>query len=331
MREFKVEDVSPYSVKLSWESNDSSEAKEMVAFASHSTIPCIKLLTFYRRKPFDLTAQYSDAHQLPEGARSWLGRYSISKIKPDAKGDPATVKVKVKLNQSGIVEITGAQAVEEHEVAVEEEKSVAPMDVDPKPQAAKEGAEVEKTEEEAAASAENVADENKAPTTAAEEPAKAKKKTKKVQRKTDLPVVGDSTSLVKDRLNKLRELETQMAASDKLILDTEERRNALEEYVYDLRGKLEGEYSDYVEPSSKETLMSALSKTEDWLYDEGEDATKSVYIEKLNELKKQGDPIVLRFREAEDRPAAIASLKARLEELYADATSAVSYWLEKDN
>ena len=33
---------------------------------------------------------------------------------------------------------------------------------------------------------------------------------------------------------------------------------------------------------------------QNWLYEEGEDETKAVYVEKLVELRKQGDPIVVR-------------------------------------
>lgn len=42
----------------------------------------------------------------------------------------------------------------------------------------------------------------------------------------------------------------------------------------------------YVTESEKSTLMSKLQKTEDWLYEEGEDETKGVYAAKLDELKK---------------------------------------------
>ena len=38
---------------------------------------------------------------------------------------------------------------------------------------------------------------------------------------------------------------------------------------------------------------------EDWLYDEGEDVTKSVYAEKLAELKQTGSAVELRFAEAQ--------------------------------
>lgn len=38
--------------------------------------------------------------------------------------------------------------------------------------------------------------------------------------------------------------------------------------------------------SDKEQLISKLQEVEDWLYEDGEDETKGVYIAKLDELKK---------------------------------------------
>lgn len=51
--------------------------------------------------------------------------------------------------------------------------------------------------------------------------------------------------------------------------------------------------------------MSLLNETENWLYDEGEDQSKSVYVDKFGQLRRIGQPIVDRMREAEERPLAI--------------------------
>ena len=49
-----------------------------------------------------------------------------------------------------------------------------------------------------------------------------------------------------------------------------------------MRGKLDDRYASYVQAAEKEKLLAALSVAEDWLYsDEGEDATKSVYVAQL--------------------------------------------------
>jgi len=89
-----------------------------------------------------------------------------------------------------------------------------------------------------------------------------------------------------------------------------------------MRGKLDERYVAYVQPAEREKLLSMLQEAEDWLYsEEGEDATKSAYVEKLDALKAVGDPIVARFREAEERPKAMAQLRATLNDYASQATS----------
>ena len=54
-------------------------------------------------------------------------------------------------------------------------------------------------------------------------------------------------------------------------------KNAVEEYVYEMRDKLYGKYEKYLSESDKETYMTLLSGTEDWLYEEGENCQKQVF------------------------------------------------------
>lgn len=58
-----------------------------------------------------------------------------------------------------------------------------------------------------------------------------------------------------------------------------------------------------------------------WLYDEGEDESKGVYVAKLDQLRAAGEPIARRALEATARPAAANSLAATVERLKAAATS----------
>ncbi|KAL1680446.1 heat shock protein 70 family [Schizophyllum commune] len=147
-------------------------------------------------------------------------------------------------------------------------------------------------------------------------------KKKKIVRKRELPFIAHNTSLDKSILEQYREQESQMWASDKLVMDTEDRKNALEEYVYDTRGKLEERYAAYVQPEEKQKLLEALQQAEDWLYtEEGEDATKSAYVERLDALHKLGDPITFRWRENEERAKAISQLRETLNNYMAQATS----------
>lgn len=97
-----------------------------------------------------------------------------------------------------------------------------------------------------------------------------------------------------------------------VIADRQEKeradaRNALEEYVYELRGKLssDDELAPYVLESDRTSLIKQLDEMENWLYEEGEDCNRQVYQDKLSELKSKGEPIQNRKVESEVRPIVI--------------------------
>jgi heat shock 70kDa protein 4 len=101
----------------------------------------------------------------------------------------------------------------------------------------------------------------------------------------------------------------------------QDRKNALEEYVYDMRGKLDDRYASYVTAEEKEKLLAALTEAEDWLYtEEGEEATKSVYVQRLDALKVLGDPISSRYRENEERGRVLTELRNTINEYMEKAT-----------
>lgn len=75
-----------------------------------------------------------------------------------------------------------------------------------------------------------------------------------------------------------------------------------------MRNKLHDKYQDFVTDSQREELSAKLQEVEDWLYEDGEDETKGVYIAKLEELKKQGDPIEERYKEHMERGTVIDQL-----------------------
>ena len=55
---------------------------------------------------------------------------------------------------------------------------------------------------------------------------------------------------------------------------------------------------------ANQSFISLLDATEEWLYDEGEDQPKKVYVERLKELKCHGDPVVERQKEHAHRDGA---------------------------
>jgi heat shock protein 4 len=89
-----------------------------------------------------------------------------------------------------------------------------------------------------------------------------------------------------------------------------------------MRSKLDDRYAQYVTAQDKEQLLARLTQAEDWLYsEEGEDATKSAYTEKIDSLKTLGDPIVFRWQEYQELPRTAALLRDAINQYMSQATS----------
>lgn len=301
VRDFHMNDITPYPIKVQWPAtpSDPEDDTELTVFPRGNNIPSTKVLTFYRKESFDIEALYAEPSLLPGGINPWIAKFTAKSVPADPNGDLTTVKLKVRLNLHGVLSFEGAYT---EEIEEREEPQPAPMDVD------------------GAAPAEGAA------------PAPPKKK--KVVKKKEIHFVAGASSLDPSIVERYKEQEAQMHASDKLVMDTEDRKNALEEYVYDMRGKLDERYAAYVQPAEKEKLLAALSEKESWLYtEEGEDATKSAYVAHLDELKALGEPIANRYRETEERPRVISQLRETLNNYMSQATSAdekYSHIEEKD-
>lgn len=275
VREFHVHDINQYPIKVSWErsATDPDDDTELVVFPRGNGIPSTKILTFYRKEPFEIDAEYVEPATLPGGINPSIARFTAQAVPPAPNGDLTCVKLKTRLNLHGIMSFENVYTEE-----LEEREET--MEVD-----------------------------GEAP------------KKKRVVKK-EIPFSTRTSSLDPSFVEKLKELEAGMHAADKLVMDTEDRKNALEEYVYDMRAKLDERYSSFAQAAEKEKLNGMFLEAEDWLYsDEGEDATKSAYVAKLDALKAVGDAIVARYREAEERPKAMAQLRATLNDYISQATS----------
>lgn len=105
-----------------------------------------------------------------------------------------------------------------------------------------------------------------------------------------------------------------------IIQDRKERekgiaKNAVEAYVYDMRGKLFSEYEKFITEEARTKFEQTLEETENWLYEDGEDQSKKVYQDKLDELKKVGDPVVTRYQESFTRPTAFEEMGKSLQQI----------------
>ena len=284
------------------------------------------MLTFYRKEPFTLSAGYSNAKDIPYPSTD-IGNFKITNIVAQANGESSKVKVKVRVDSHGVFKVISASMYEK--IEGEEEEAKENMEVDDKDK--KEG-NVDKsevngeqqqndTEMDQSAASENGADqssssesqskpEEQAGNGDSQENAEKKEKEKKTptKKKTvktiDLPVESMVHQLSKTELNNLIEKENQMVMQDRLEKERADAKNAVEEYVYEMRDKMYSTYENFVTEDDRSSFSLKLEDTENWLYEDGEDEKKQVYIDKLAELKQIGQPMADRYREAQEWPAA---------------------------
>jgi heat shock protein 4 len=297
VRDFEVVDSFPYPVSFAWASED-GEAKELEIFERNNAVPSSKMMTFFRDETFTIQAKYTTPTLLPPGTELAIGSFDIGPIARAKDAEEKTkLKVKVRLNLNGLVSVEQAQAIEE----IEEEVVVEPP---PAPPAAKEDEPMADAEKPAAedGGAEKM-DADAAPA------APVVEKKKKVK-KTDVNVVSVVGGLPSQVLETFVAEEYEMALQDRVMEETKERKNAVEEYVYRMRSQIADKYAPFVEPAVAEAFNATLNATEDWLYEDGEDETKGVYVSKLAELKAVGDPIEARHAEETLRPPACDALRA---------------------
>jgi len=350
VRDFKVEDISPHPISIGWwgaaadseeRVNDpgdtplvaaaDGEFKAATVFPANSQMNLLKMLTFYRTKAFDLKANYADGSHLIPGTPLELGTFKVD-LPPQT--EPKKVKVKAKLTLHGTFSIEGAQLVEEEDYdETVKEKRELPAEEVPAAEASPPASPPPETSTATAdgdaamppADGDNGGDKAANGTDAEkkdEKPKEEKKPEKKYEwvdvvkrktrtKRTDLNITRSGALGLADVVTqRLMDEETQIQADMRDIIETGERRNDLEGYIFTMRDKISssGDYGVFISEADREKFNGDLTKGEDWLYDNFE-ATKVMYIEKLDELKAQGDPVVWRFKEDGIRGDWVAALQ----------------------
>lgn len=319
VRDFSITDCQTYPITLTWvPQNQMDEDSRIDVFTQFHQAPSSKMLTFYRREPFVLSAMYTTPANVPLPSPQ-IGQFKINGVTAQANGDSSKVKVKVRINGSGIFSVAAASMYEK--IEGEEEKD-DPMDMDGDEDKKDNGAanneepmqtdkagekgEGSSTDQDAGATqnAEDKSPDENQDKQQEEGEKKGKGKKKNKVKSTDLVIDTMVPQLSKEALNLLTEKEGQMIMQDRLEKEKADAKNSVEEYVYYMRDKICSEYEAYMKEDDRSSFMLKLEDTENWLYEEGEDQNKQVYIDKLAELKKMGQPVEDRFREAQMWPAA---------------------------
>ncbi|EME86403.1 uncharacterized protein MYCFIDRAFT_60889 [Pseudocercospora fijiensis CIRAD86] len=278
VRDFSVQDIVNYPIEFAWEKSPDipDEDTSLTVFNKGNALPSTKILTFYRKQPFDLEAKYAKPELLPGKINPWIGRFSVKGVKAEGKDDFMICKLKARLNLHGVLNVEQGYFVEEQEIeepipeAKEEKKDGDAMDTDQANGDAK--------------------------------PPVKTRKVKKQVRKGDLPLSAGTASLDQSTKDLFMEKEGQMIAEDKLVAETEDKKNELESEIYSMRAKIDEPYSsngyaDFANDDEKQKVRDKCEQLEDWLYDEGDDATKAQYVAKIEELRASAGPIIQRFND----------------------------------
>lgn len=227
VRDFSIQDIVAHPIEFTWEKSAEipDEDTSLTVFNKGNAMPSTKILTFYRKQPFDLEAKYAKPETLPGKINPWIGRFSVKNVKPDEKGDFMICKLKARLNLHGVLNIEQGYYVEDQEI-----EEPIPEDKD---------AEAD----------------DKAPKT---------RKVKKQVRKGDLPISAGTASLSTEMREAYFEQEGNMQSEDKLVAETEDKKNELEGDIYSLRNKVDEPYEQngYAEFASEEEKEKIKAKCE---------------------------------------------------------------------
>lgn len=94
------------------------------------------------------------------------------------------------------------------------------------------------------------------------EPKPKVRKVKRQQKKGELPLSAGTASLDQATKDAAAEKEAQMFMEDKLVADTEDKKNELESYIYELRSKIDDQYSEFASDDEKTKLKEKLEQSE---------------------------------------------------------------------
>jgi heat shock protein 4 len=275
-----------YPIEFTWEKSEDipDEDTNLTVFQKGGVMPSTKILTFYRKHPFDLEAKYAKPEQLPGKTNPWIGRFSVKGVKEDPKGDFMICKLKARLNIHGVLNVESGYYVEETEVEEpipeppSEEKKEGDVRVDNSPIDASTGQhDPEPAAKRFKPSPESVFERPASSITtdkltgdpqamdvdkdAPKEPPKMRK-VKKQQRKGDLPLSAGTASLDEASKQTAAEKEASMIMEDKLVADTENEKNNLESMIYELKDKIIDQYKDFASDDEKSRLNAKLEQIE---------------------------------------------------------------------
>jgi heat shock protein 4 len=269
VRDFAIHDIVNYSIEFTWEKSPDipDEDTALTVFNKGNVMPSTKILTFYRKEPFNLEAKYFKPVELPGKINPWIGRFSVKGVKADSKDDFMICKLKARLNLHGILNVEAGYFVEDVEVEepIPEDKEKKEGDVS---SASLQRSNVQfSNEDEPESKRPRIEITELTQNQAMDTDEKPKtRKVKKQVRKGELVISAGTSSLDQATKDSLAEQESSMIMEDKLVADTEEKKNELETYIYEMREKIYDQYSEFASEEEKEKIQAKVTATEVYSY-----------------------------------------------------------------
>merc|ERR1712194_787693 len=295
---YEIIEYGQLPIKLAWDEDKTEEqgmevdadgadmpTNSVVMFGRGLNFPIVRRVTLRRNGEFKVFSSYDTSaadYGLDSGATQDVSNWTIKA----PTGEEKKIRVNVKQDIHGIVQLSSAQMVEgiEEEEAPPKEEAKAPKEEAKAPEEGREAA----------------------------PPAEKKKKIKRTNLDYTESKPLDWTD---NEISKFSDTEVAMRNTDRIVQETSDMRNELESYIYDMRDKITNESSlgAYASQAEKDLFVKKNEETENWLYEDGFDAKKDVLAGKLAEIKALGEPVDKRATEASARPIAIASLQKNVE------------------
>ena len=273
VRDFSLTDLQPYAVTLQWRGDEDVGNSELEVFSKFHAVPCSKLFTFYRKGPFVMTVRYSDKDvEWVHKADHIIGQFHIQSVEAGAQDEAQKVIVEVRLNPDGTIQIVKATLMEKQSPGAEAtviknniQANGETMETDAKDASAP--ADSVKME-----TVEDVGDEALVAIVGA----------------VDLVIESKTSSLTRHQLLQLYQRENELQSQDRQEMERIDSKNALEEFVLTIRSMRvndEGDLQPCMEPDLRDRMVQMADDIENWLYEDGEDCEKSLYVQKLQLLQ----------------------------------------------
>lgn len=263
VRDFSIHDIVNYPIQFSWEKSPDipDDDTTLTVFTKGNVMPSTKILTFHRKEPFTFEANYVNPELLPGKTQPLIGKFTVNNVKPDSKDDYMACKLKTRIDLHGILNVEHGYYVEDVEI-----EEPIPDDSEKEPDVSLHTNSYPAqavTEEERPIKRVRTGQTVLTSVKAMETDEKPKtRKIKKQVRKDDLPIVSITSGLDASTKLTYAEQEAAMGMEDKLVSDTEEKKNELEAYIYDLRNKIDDQYAELASEDEKTKLKEKLAVSE---------------------------------------------------------------------